>query len=108
MLLGSAGVYITPQSANLGRGAGQDVVRCTGGPVQRGRPQVHRGRPHGELTALATAQRIALQQPRDLTQGRAHTYGAVDFLSSYQVTVRGRLNDVCPACTGLGRCWGSG
>jgi hypothetical protein len=34
---------------------------------------------------------------KDLTQGRAHTYGDVEWTSQSRVTVRGRLNDVCPA-----------
>ena len=64
--VGGPRVYITSQSAKLGRGGAHERVGRTVGPVQRLRPPIHCRRPHRELAALSTAQRIALQQPREL------------------------------------------
>jgi hypothetical protein len=51
----------------------------------------------GAGPAAAATRQFDMWTSRDLTQGRAHAYGVVDFVNSYQVTVRGRLNDVCEA-----------
>src|SRR6478752_5183013 len=50
----------------------------------------------GAGPASAATRAFDVWTSKDLTQGRAHTYGSVDFEPS-RVTVRGRLNDVCPA-----------
>jgi hypothetical protein len=51
----------------------------------------------GAGPASAATRAFDIWTSKDLTQGRAHAYGSVDFVSSYRVTVSGRLNDVCPA-----------
>ncbi len=49
----------------------------------------------GASPASAATRQFDIWTSTDLTFGRAHTYGVVDFEYSTRVTVRGRLNDVC-------------
>ena len=51
----------------------------------------------GAGPASAATRAFDVWTSKDLTEGRAHTYGSVDFVTPYRVTVSGRLNDVCPA-----------
>src|SRR4051794_38514602 len=50
----------------------------------------------GAGSASAATRDFDVWTSTDLTPGRAHTYGVVDWQFSSRVTVRGRLNDVCP------------
>lgn len=50
----------------------------------------------GASPASAATKAFDVWTSKDLTQGRAHTYGTVEATYSSRVTVRGRLNDVCP------------
>ena len=51
----------------------------------------------GAGSASAATRNFDVWTSKDLTAGRAHTYGVADFEYSSRVTVRGRLNDVCEA-----------
>ncbi len=50
----------------------------------------------GASPASAATRQFDVWTEDSLTAGRAHTYGTVEWFSSSIVTVRGRLNDVCP------------
>ena len=50
----------------------------------------------GAGSASAATRKFDVWTAADYTPGRAHTYGVVDFQFGNEVTVRGRLNDVCP------------
>ena len=49
----------------------------------------------GAGPASAATRQSDMWTSSELTPGRAHAYGVVDFEYSTRVTVRGRLNDVC-------------
>jgi hypothetical protein len=49
----------------------------------------------GPGSASAATRSFDMWTSAELTAGRAHAYGVVDWETSRRVTVRGRLNDVC-------------
>jgi hypothetical protein len=49
----------------------------------------------GATPASAATRQFDMWTSSDLTPGRAHAYGKVEFQYSSRVTVSGRLNDVC-------------